>query len=249
MIAQSQKPTSRVAYENLGYLEIRGSFAALAAQAVQLLLYTGTAIALARLLTPQDYGLFGIAFGIIAFLGIAKDAGLIAPVIQSQTLTRSQLDTLFWFTAAGGLLLTFAALAAAPLVGWLFSEARLVPVTMALALTLLAGGLSTQHRALLRRQMRFSTLASCEALAAAAGCAAANVAGLALSHYRGRADPSYRARFRMAPRLAEAGHGHPSSVALRRLGTRIRFHRVPQLPVGQSAGGLVSRTHVAWLLR
>ena len=178
MIAQSPKPASRVAYENLRHLEIRSSFAAVAAQAVQLLLYTGTAIALARLITPQDYGLFAIAFGITAFLGIAKDAGLIAPVIQSQTLTRSQLDTLFWCTATGGLLLTLAVLAAAPLAGWLFSDERLVPVTRTLALTLLAGGLSTQHRALLRRQMRFSTLASCEALAAAAGCAVAIVSGM-----------------------------------------------------------------------
>jgi PST family polysaccharide transporter len=169
---------TRVASEDLRHLEIRGSFAALAAQAVQLTLYAGTAMALARLITPQDYGLFGIAFSITAFLGIAKDAGLVAPVIQSQTLTRSQLDTLFWFTAGGGLLLSLAALAAAPLAGWLFSDARLVPLTRALALTLLAGGLSTPHRALLRRQMRFSRLASCEALATAAGCAAAIVAGL-----------------------------------------------------------------------
>src|SRR5687768_10939803 len=178
MIAQSPLPASRVAYENLRHLEIRGSFAALVAQAVQLLLYAGTAIALARLITPQDYGLFGIGFAIIAFFGIAKDVGLVAPIIQSQTLTRSQLDTLFWICAASGLLLTLAALAAAPLAGWLFADAQLVPVTRALALTLLAGGLSTQHRALLRRQMRFSTVASCEALAAAAGCAAAIVAGM-----------------------------------------------------------------------
>jgi O-antigen/teichoic acid export membrane protein len=173
MIGQSQKPTSRVANEHLGRLELRGSFATLAAQAVQLLLYTGTAIALARLITPQDYGLFAIAFAITAFLGIAKDAGLIAPVIQSQTLTRSQLDTLFWCGAAGGLLLTLTAFAAAPLAGWLFADARLVPLTRVLGLTLLASAFSTQHRALLRRQMRFATLASCEALAAAAGCAAA----------------------------------------------------------------------------
>ena len=80
MIAQSPKPASRVPHENLRHFEIRGSFAALAAPAVQLVLYTGTAIVLARLITPQDYGLFGIAFGVTAFLGIAKDAGLIAPV-------------------------------------------------------------------------------------------------------------------------------------------------------------------------
>ena len=38
----------------------RGGIAALTAQAVQLVLYTGTAIALARMLTPEDHGVFGI---------------------------------------------------------------------------------------------------------------------------------------------------------------------------------------------
>jgi hypothetical protein len=42
---------TRVASEDLRHLEIRGSFAALAAQAVQLTLYAGTAMALARLIT------------------------------------------------------------------------------------------------------------------------------------------------------------------------------------------------------
>jgi O-antigen/teichoic acid export membrane protein len=173
MTGQSEKPTSRVAHEHLGRLELRGSLATLAAQAVQLLLYTATAIVLARLITPQEYGLFAIAVAITAFLGIAKDGGLIAPVIQSQTLTRSQLDTLFWCGAAGGLLLTLVAFGAAPLAGRLFADERLVPVIRVLGLTLLAGCFSIQHRALLRRQMRFSMLASCDALAAAAGCAVA----------------------------------------------------------------------------
>ena len=169
---------SRVAPEKLRASEIRGNFAALAAQGFQLLLYTGTAVVLARLIAPRDYGVFGIAYGIIAFLGVAKDSGLIAPVVQSESLTRAQMDTLYWYAAGGGLLLMLTGIAAAPVAGWFYADARLVPLIRILAVTLLAGGLSSQHRALLRRQMRFSTLAVCEAVATAAGCAAGIVAAL-----------------------------------------------------------------------
>jgi len=174
-------PTAKLAARNspadLRVVEVRGGFASLAAQGVQLLLITATTIVLSRLITPQDYGLFGIAFAIVAFLGIAKDSGIIAPVIQSQIVTHPQLDTLFWFTATGGFALMLASSGAASLAGWFFAEPRLVPLTRTLGLTLFIGGLSTPHRALLKRQMRFTLLATCQTIGTAAGCAAAIFVG------------------------------------------------------------------------
>jgi O-antigen/teichoic acid export membrane protein len=104
-------------------------------------------------------------------------------VIQSETLSSEQLDTLFWFNAGVGLLVTLVGFVAAPIAGHLYADARLVPITCALALVFLAGGLSTQHVALLRRQMRFTALASCELLALAAAAGAAIVAALQGARY------------------------------------------------------------------
>lgn len=162
---------------DLGARAARGTVAALASQAFKFAVNVGVAIALARLLTPEDFGVFAIAFAATGFLEFAREGGMVVAVVQSETLTREQTNTLFWFNAGVGALLTLVALAAAPVIGRAFSDPRLVPVAAVLALTFLASGLCAQHSALLRRQMRFTAIAACEltalAVAAAVGVAAA----------------------------------------------------------------------------
>jgi O-antigen/teichoic acid export membrane protein len=143
----------------------RSTAAAFTSQALKFALNFGVSITLARLLAPEAFGLFGIAFAVTGFLEFAKDGGMIVPVVQRETLEPEQLATLFWFNAGLGLVVTLVTMLASPLVGRLFSDARLVPITSVLALVFLAGGLSTQHAALLRRQLRFTALATCELIA------------------------------------------------------------------------------------
>ena len=162
---------------------VRGTAAAFLSQGGKFALNFGVAVILARLLSPEDFGLFAIAFAVTGFLEFAKDGGMVVPVIQTETLTHEQLDTLFWFNSGVGLLVTLAGFAAAPIVGRVYSDARLVPLTCALALVFLAGGLATQHVALLRRQMRFTALAMCELLALLAGAGVAIISALNGARY------------------------------------------------------------------
>jgi O-antigen/teichoic acid export membrane protein len=152
---------------------VRASAAAFLAQSLKLFLNLGVAIVLARLLTPEDFGLFGIAFSIAGFLEVAKDGGLIVPVVQTETLTPDQSSWLFWFNAAVGAALTIAASMVGLLAARVFGDARLVALMGALAFIFLFGGLSTQHRALMRRGLQFRTLAGCDVTAMAAGAALA----------------------------------------------------------------------------
>src|SRR5208282_2800308 len=92
---------------------------------------------------------------------------------QSDHLTKSQQNALFWINVAVGAALTGISLMAAPFVARLYREPRLIPVIQVLALTFLVGGISTQHRAFLRREARFVALGICETAALAAGCAVA----------------------------------------------------------------------------
>ncbi len=154
------------AHQRLG----RNGFASLTGQALRFLLFFGTTVVLARKLTPSDFGLFAIAFAFTGFLEIAKDGGLVVPVVQSDTLDAAQLNSLFWLNAATGLALTLLSTALAPLAARFYHEPRLTSAIPILALTFLAGGLSTQHRALLRRHSRFTVLAICETSALAIAC-------------------------------------------------------------------------------
>ena len=70
------------------------------------------AVVLARLLAPEDFGLFGIAFSVIGIFEFARHGGMVVPVIQSGTITTEQRNTLFWFNAGLGLLLALLAVTA-----------------------------------------------------------------------------------------------------------------------------------------
>lgn len=65
--------------------------------------------------------------------------------------------------------------AIAPAIAWFYGEPRLVWITVALPGGFILGGLTVQHQALLRRQMRFGALAGIDIAALASGIAAAIV--------------------------------------------------------------------------
>ena len=163
--------------DNLKGRAVRGTAAVFTAQALHFSLNVAVAVTLARLLTPEDFGIFAIAFAVTSFLEFAKYGGMVVPVIQTQTLSRDQLDTLFWFNSGVGLGVALCACLIAPAVVYVYGDGRLLPLIIVLALTFVLGGLSTQHVALLRRTMRFTTLAVCEtaalAIASAVGIFAA----------------------------------------------------------------------------
>lgn len=140
----------------------RSTLVAFTAQLLSFVINFSVAVVLARLLAPEDFGLFGIAFAVIGIFEFARHGGMVVPVIQSQTITSEQRNTLFWCNAGLGLLLALLAVAIAPLIGRLYSDVRLAPLIAALGVIFLASGLSAQHIALLRRDMKFTTLATCE---------------------------------------------------------------------------------------
>jgi O-antigen/teichoic acid export membrane protein len=56
-----------------------------------------------------------------------------------------------------------------PLIAWFYGEPRLKWITIVLAIAFIFGGLTVQHQALLRRQMRFTALAIIEVVSMLAG--------------------------------------------------------------------------------
>jgi PST family polysaccharide transporter len=51
---------------------------------------------MARLLTPQDYGLIGMVAFVTGFVAMYKDLGLSVATIQRSEINAKQISTLFW---------------------------------------------------------------------------------------------------------------------------------------------------------
>jgi O-antigen/teichoic acid export membrane protein len=164
---------------NLKERSVRSGAVTMTAQMAKFLLQTGSTVILARLLTPQDYGLVAMVTAITGFVALFKDMGLSLATIQKAEINHSQVSTLFWLNVAVSLVLALILALAAPIISWFYSEPRLVYITLVLAGTFVFSGLTVQHQALLRRQMRFSALAAIEIGSIAIGV----VTGITMAWY------------------------------------------------------------------
>src|SRR5437016_3543387 len=147
---------------------VRGGVVAVVAQGLTFVLQLGSTIVLARLLSPEDFGLLGMVVAMTGFLSLFRDAGLNVATVQREVLTHEQTSTLFWINVAVGAVLTTVAAVMAPVLVAFYKEPRLLSVTIVSAAAFLFNSLAVQHRALLNRAMRFVTMAKIDILALAA---------------------------------------------------------------------------------
>ncbi len=138
---------------------VRGGFSTMTAQVVSFVLRTVSTLVLARLLMPEHFGLIGMVFAITTIAEQFKDLGLSMATVQLKKITHEQVSALFWINAGFGTLLMFIVAGLAWVVAWFFADHRLVGITLAISSSFFFGGLTVQHDALLRRQMRFGELA------------------------------------------------------------------------------------------
>src|SRR5262249_6507016 len=124
-------------------------------------------------LPPQAFGLLAMVASLGVMLDLVKEFGLSAATIQRQEISQAQVSALFWINAGGGLLLAAGLFVAAPLLAAFYAQPELEAVTRWLALGFLMSGLTVQHWALLRRQMRFAAIAGLETSADVAAFAVA----------------------------------------------------------------------------
>lgn len=159
-IEEDRSVNSSAAVGSAGYLG--------AAQVARLFLTTLSTVVIARLLSPDDYGVLAMAGPIIGFITMFQDFGLSSAAIQAKNLSHSQSSSLFWMNVSASAVLSLLLLAVSPAVAWFYGDVRAGYVTAASALAMLVGGLGIQHMALLNRGMRFKLLSAidvCNALA------------------------------------------------------------------------------------
>lgn len=128
-------------------------------QGATMLLSVGGVVVLARLLQPEDFGLVAVVFAVLTFARPLQESGLATATIQRETISHAEVSNLFWTNVLIGLIVTVILACLSPLVSWFYSEPRLIHVMLALSGTFVITGLSVQHMAVLKRQMRFGTVA------------------------------------------------------------------------------------------
>jgi len=142
-------------------------------QAGQLVVQLVTTLVLVRLLTPEDFGLYGMALVVTGLMSTVRDLGTGAAVIQKQDMSDDLLASLFWANILFGLMAMVMLLLVSPLVAAFYREPRLVSVLGMLSLAFAISGCSVVHQSVLEKNLAFSTVCTIEFVAAAAGAVVA----------------------------------------------------------------------------
>lgn len=157
---------------------VKGGASTFSAQIISFALTTITTAVLARLLSPADFGLVAMVTAITGFIMMFRDFGLSSAVIQKDVITHQQVSTLFWINVLVGIVLSIIIMILAPIVASFYKDERLVWITLIISSNAILAGFSSQHRALLNRQMKFNALAMLRIVPFAASSAVSIVLGL-----------------------------------------------------------------------
>nr|WP_075012595.1 lipopolysaccharide biosynthesis protein [Geodermatophilus obscurus] len=161
----------------------RGAGVTLAGQGARIVLQLASVTVLARLLSPEDYGLLAVGLVVVGVGEVFRDLGLSTAAIRAPELTTAQRDGLFWLNVAAGVLLSALALVAAEPVAAAFGQPELVDVVRCLSVVFLLNGLAAQYRAGLLRRLRFGAVAGVDLAAQVVSFAVAVGAAVAGAGY------------------------------------------------------------------
>jgi PST family polysaccharide transporter len=158
---------------DLGRLALRSGTISVALQYGNGLIQIIATIVLARLLTPEDFGLVAIVTVLTSFAPMLIDFGLGNATAQRRKITRGQVSSLFWLSSGIGLAIAVIVAACSPLIASIYREPQLEAIAFYTAVIFVLLGVSNQHLALLRRTMQFAKIAKVQTLSTLTGVAVA----------------------------------------------------------------------------
>lgn len=129
--------------------------------AAKLISFVNTLL-LARLLTPQDYGLMAIVMVIVGFIGFFNEIGLGSAIKQRLDISQQQLNGSFTLALLISSLLYLAVYLASPAIARYYEHEVLTEVLRFIALSFIIGATATVPDALIAREMRFKIYAGIE---------------------------------------------------------------------------------------
>lgn len=123
-------------------------------------------IILARLLTPEEFGLIGMITIFIAISTSFIDSGFRNALIRKKDCTQKDYSTVFFFNLSVGILFFLILFFSAGAISRFFEEPQLLPLVRVLGLTLIIDSLTIIQRTILIKRIDFKLQAKISLIAA-----------------------------------------------------------------------------------
>lgn len=120
----------------------------------------GIILILARLLTPEDFGLISLVTIYIALANVFVEGGFAQAIIQREDIEELHYDTAFWTSLGVGSLLTVITYLFGPSAfDYLFDEPALRPIVQVTSILFTITALRSVQQSILTRRLQFKQLA------------------------------------------------------------------------------------------
>ncbi len=116
-------------------------------------------IILARLLSPDDFGLLAMATVFVNFVMIFSEMGISSALIQKQDTHDRHYYSAFWLNIVVGLCLTLFFIAVSPLIARFYKKPELVPILAVISLNFFLSSFVIIQQTILTKEMDFRKLA------------------------------------------------------------------------------------------
>jgi len=113
---------------------------------------------LARLLTPEEFGIVALVTVFVSFFNLLSDFGLGPAVVQNQSLEDKDVHSIFSFSILLGLLLSGLFFLSAPFIAKFYNESELINVSRLLSLAILFYSLQIIPKALFQKALKFKQI-------------------------------------------------------------------------------------------
>ena len=114
---------------------------------------------LARLIAPSDFGTIAVSMVVLNFLNIWADIGIGPAVVQFKKLTKSHCDSLFTLNIYIGIILASVLYWSSKLIASYYDDENLTDVCRAMSVVIFFNSLNVVPNALMRKDLRFRTIA------------------------------------------------------------------------------------------
>jgi teichuronic acid exporter len=136
-------------------------------------------IFLARMLSPDEFGLIGMITIFISISQVFVDSGLSQSLIRKQNCTTTDYSTVFWVNLIIGIACYLIIWIAAPFIADFYGNSRLISLTRVTSLAIIIGSVTLIQQTILTKDVDFKTLTKSSTI----GTFISGVASLLLAFY------------------------------------------------------------------
>lgn len=162
----------------IGRVAARSGIVALVSNQVQMALGIGTTLVLVRILIPEDFGVFAIAWVVVQLTATVRDVGISTAIVNAESITRERVSGIFWSGQIVNLVVMVVIALLGPVLARMYDMPKLTEIMPVIALASFLTGLTSVHDGLLKRRLRFGLVAAKDISGMALGASVAIIVGI-----------------------------------------------------------------------